>query len=257
MDVVSDIKIAFVLGTAIMLILVFGLLFVVLYYQNHFMKMKRKEADLLLKTALESEKNERERIAIDLHDGVQGDLNALKFTLAGLETGILDLNFKAHIQLLQKTLQQTIENVRVISQKLMPPLLEQKGLRPALEVYFEFLQMHSDVTFVLEGDLVGFEFNSHEKYALFRLIQELIQNMLKHGQVSKITLIIKSQSKDLQIEITDDGIPFDFFSTFEANHSGGLQNIMSRIKSIGANMKQVSDVGCNIYLIQFKKSNNV
>ena len=81
MDVVKDIKIAFILGTAIMLFLVFGLLFLVLFYQNHFMKMKRNEANLLLKTALESEKNERERIAIDLHDGVQGDLNALKFNL--------------------------------------------------------------------------------------------------------------------------------------------------------------------------------
>ena len=253
MDVVKDIKIAFILGTAIMLFLVFGLLFLVLFYQNHFMKMKRNEANLLLKTALESEKNERERIAIDLHDGVQGDLNALKFTLAGLETGVLDEKFKAHIQLLQNTLQQTTENVRVISQKLMPPLLDQKGLRPALEVYFEFLQTHSDATLDLKGDLDDFELSSHEKYALFRLIQELIQNMLKHGQVSMVQLMIESQTKELQIKITDNGIPFDFFSTFEANHSGGLQNIMSRIKSIGATMKQLSDDKSNTYIIQLKR----
>lgn len=253
MVVVGDIKIAFILGTAIMLFLVFGLLFLVLFYQNHFMKMKRNEANLLLKTALESEKNERERIAIDLHDGVQGDLNALKFTLAGLETGVLDAKFKAHIQLLQKTLQQTTENVRVISQKLMPPLLEQNGLRPAIEVYFEFLQLHSNVTLSLKGDLNDFELSSHEKYALFRLTQELIQNMLKHGQVSRIALAIENQKKELQITITDDGIPFDFFSAFEANHSGGLQNIMSRIKSIGATIKQVSDVGSNNYIIQLKR----
>ncbi len=253
MDVIGDIKIAFILGTAIMLFLVFGLLFLVLFYQNHFMKMKRNEANLLLKTALESEKNERERIAVDLHDGVQGDLNALKFTLAGLESGIVDTKFKAHIQLLQNTLQQTTENVRVISQKLMPPLLEQKGLIPALEVYFEFLQTHSDAKLDLIGDLHDFELSSHEKYALFRLIQELIQNMLKHGKVSSIDLCIESQSKELKIKIKDDGVPFDFFSTFESHHSGGLQNIMSRIKSIGATMKQVSDAGSNNYIIQLKR----
>lgn len=253
MDVVNDIKIAFFLGTAIMLFLVFGLLFLVLFYQNHFMKMKRKEANLLLKTALESEKNERERIAIDLHDGVQGDLNALKFTLAGLEEGVIDPKFKAHIQLLQKTLKQTAENVRVISQKLMPPLLEKDGLKPALEIYFDFLQTHSDAKLFLKGDLGDFELSSHEKYALFRLIQELIQNMLKHGQVSNIALTIESQFKELQIKITDNGIPFDFFSAFEANNSGGLQNVMSRIKSIGATMIQVSDMGYNIYIIKLKR----
>lgn len=253
MDVISDIKTAFILGTAIMLFLVFGLLFLVLFYQNHFMKMKRNEANLLLKTALESEKNERERIAIDLHDGVQGDLNALKFSLAGLETVVLDEKFKAHIQLLQNTLQQTTENVRVISQKLMPPLLEQEGLRPALEVYFEFLQTHSDTTLELKGDLNDFELSSHEKYALFRLIQELIQNMLKHGQVSVVALTIESQPNELEIKITDNGKPFDFFTTFETHHSGGLQNIMSRIKSIGATLKQLPSDGFNTYIILLKR----
>lgn len=254
MDIISDIKTAFFLGTTIMLFLVFGLLFLVLFYQNHFIKIKRNEANLLLKTALESEKNERERIAIDLHDGVQGDLNALKFSLAGLETVVLDEKFKVHIQLLQNTLQQTTENVRVISQKLMPPLLEQKGLRQALEVYFELLQTHSNTTLELKGDLNDFELSSHEKYALFRLIQELIQNMLKHGQVSTVALVIESQPKELEIKITDNGKPFDFFTTFKTHQSGGLQNIMSRIKSIGAILKQLPNDGFNTYIIQLKRN---
>ncbi len=253
MEITQDIKTAFILGTGIMLFLVFGLLFLVLFYQNHFMKMKRNEANLLLKTALESEKRERERIAIDLHDGVQGDLSALKFTLAGLESGVADPKFKAHVQLLQSTLQQTTDNVRVISQKLMPPLLEQKGIKAALEVYFDFLQSHSEATFVLKGDMNAFELSSHEKYALFRLIQELIQNMLKHGRVSKVELIFTSYVKELQIKIVDDGISFDFFSALESRHNGGLQNIISRIKSIGAVMKQINKDGFNIYIIQIKR----
>ena len=68
-----------------------------------------------------------------------------------------------------------------------------------------------------------------------------------------VQLMIESQTKELQIKITDNGIPFDFFSTFEANHSGGLQNIMSRIKSIGATMKQLSNDKSNTYIIKLKR----
>ncbi|MFM7855923.1 MAG: hypothetical protein ACKO96_29380, partial [Flammeovirgaceae bacterium] len=103
--------------------------------QNLDLEKKLYESPFAASTNVER-LNGKRVMYIDLHDGVQGDLNALKFTLAGLETGVLDSKFKAHIQLLQSTLQQTTENVRVISQKLMPPLLDQKGLRPALEVYF-------------------------------------------------------------------------------------------------------------------------
>ena len=105
----------------------------------------------------------------------------------------------------------------------------------------------------MKGDLNAFELSSHEKYALFRLIQELIQNMLKHGHVSKVELVFLSYAKELQISIVDDGVSFDFFSALELRHSGGLQNIISRLKSIGAVMKQVTKDGFNIYIIQIKR----
>jgi signal transduction histidine kinase len=78
MEGASEIKTVFWIGTFVMLFLAFGLLAMVLFYQRHFAKMKQKETELLLKTALESEKQERQRIAKDLHDSVQGDLNAIR-----------------------------------------------------------------------------------------------------------------------------------------------------------------------------------
>ena len=74
----NDINSIFWIGTFIMLFLAFGLLYMAAFYQRHFAKMRQKETEALLKTALESEKNERQRIAKDLHDSVQGDLSAVR-----------------------------------------------------------------------------------------------------------------------------------------------------------------------------------
>jgi signal transduction histidine kinase len=74
----SELKSIFFIGTFLMLFLAFGFLFMVLFYQRHLAKIKKKETELLLKTALKSEKKERKRIAKDIHDAIQSDLNAIR-----------------------------------------------------------------------------------------------------------------------------------------------------------------------------------
>ena len=73
-----EIKSVFWIGTFVMLFFACCLIFLVLFYKNYFFRMKQKETELLLKTSLESEKNERQRIAADLHDSVSSDLSAIR-----------------------------------------------------------------------------------------------------------------------------------------------------------------------------------
>ena len=77
----NELKSIIFIGTFLMLFLAFGLLFMVLFYQRHLAKIKKRETELLLKTALKSEKKERKRIAKDLHDAIQSDLNAIRIML--------------------------------------------------------------------------------------------------------------------------------------------------------------------------------
>ena len=74
----TEITAVYWIGTSVMLLICFGIFFLVLSYRNNLFKIKENEADLLLKATLEGERMERNRIAADLHDSVSGDLNAIK-----------------------------------------------------------------------------------------------------------------------------------------------------------------------------------
>ena len=73
-----EINTLFWIGTIVMLCVGMGLIVVSLYYSNRLNKVKKNEAEMLLKVSLESEKIERERIAADLHDSVSSDLSAIR-----------------------------------------------------------------------------------------------------------------------------------------------------------------------------------
>ena len=75
-------------------------------------------------------------------------------------------------------------------------------------------------------------------YELFRVVQELTSNMLKHGSITTCTARLNTSSKGVCFELIDDGIPFDFKAEYKLNKGTGLQNIQSRLKSISATLEQ-------------------
>ncbi|WP_353148809.1 histidine kinase [Flavobacterium sp.] len=226
------------IGTFLMLFLAFGLLFMVLFYQRHLAKIKKKEAELLLKTALKSEKKERKRIAKDLHDAIQSDLNAIRnyvilFSKKNSHTDAPEL-----LEAIHTSLEQTIENTRLISYELMPPLLETAGFNLALRDYFEQLSASSGKRFELDINLSETLVSNKISYELFRVVQELTSNMLKHGSITTCTARLNTSTKGVCFELIDDGITFDFKAEYKLNNGTGLQNIQSRLKSISATLEQ-------------------
>ena len=103
------------IGTGLIVILVLVLLSLAVFYQTYVMKMKRKEAELLLKTALESENQERKRIAADIHDGVSGDLNAIRNFLAVLHNSEEDVEKKHLFEEIKQGVEAALENTRLVS----------------------------------------------------------------------------------------------------------------------------------------------
>ncbi|WP_300567830.1 histidine kinase [Flavobacterium sp.] len=243
----------FWIGTAVMLLFAFGVLFLVLFYQNYFIKMKRKEAELLLKASLESEKQERMRIAADLHDGVSGDLNAIRNYLSILQRGEKDSEKQELFTEIKSGVEAALENTRQVSYKLMPPLLELAGFTVALQDYFERLTLSSKIYFEAVCKTDTPDFFQEVGYELFRIIQELTTNMIKYGSVSRCQVIIYSLEKEYCIEITDDGTPFDFKKHLLTSTGSGLKNISSRLKVIDANMEQQEVSEGNHFIITLKK----
>ena len=253
MEGTSEIRSVFWIGTAVMLFFAFGLISLVLFYQNYFTKMKRKEAELLLKASLDSEKLERQRIAADLHDGVSGDLNAIRNYLSILQKNEKDLDKQELFAEIKESVEAALENTRQVSYKLMPPLIELAGFTVTLQDYFERLSKNSDLIFDVICKEDSPEFSSEISYELFRIVQEFTTNMLKYGKITHCTVVLYSLNDKKFIEIIDDGESFDFKALSLTSKGSGLKNINSRLKVIESELLQREVVQGNHFVISLKK----
>jgi|688.fasta_scaffold15321_3 signal transduction histidine kinase len=235
-----------------MLFLAFALVFLVLFYQDHFIKMKRIEAETLLKTGLASEKEERQRIAKDLHDSVQGDLNAIRNYMVILQRKTDGEPYNSLILEAKDALEKAIVNTRVISNKLMPPLLETAGFSATLADYLEQFSLLSGKEFVYKTDFSAVQIPTEYSYELFRVVQEFCQNMLKHGQITQALVALYTTSQGVSLEIIDDGVPFDFKTAYHQSKGSGLYNIQSRLKSMKADLEQREVAVGNHFVIYLK-----
>lgn len=256
MESKSEIISVFWIGTIVMLFLAFGLLFLAIFYQKRLANVKQKEAELLLKTSLESEKKERQRIAKDLHDSVQGDLGAVRNYFTLLSKQITQKETQVLLIDIKEAIEQTIENARLISYNLMPPLLEISGLNIALREYFENLSKSTGKEFSLQTDIQNEIIPKEIAYELFRIIQEFTSNMLKYGSITECKLFLYETHDLLHLEIVDDGKPFDFKVSFLQSKGAGLYNIQSRLTSIDAKLVQRNVMKGNHFVISIHKKHD-
>lgn len=249
MEKIKEIDVIYWLGTAIMLVFGFGLIYLALFYTNYVTKLKKKEAELLLKASLESEKKERERIAADLHDSVSSDLSAIRNYLAVILKSEQDDGRIAVFTDLKEGVETAIENTRTISYRLMPPLLEKMGLVAALDDYLQRLSKQTAVSFSLQKHELSLALDAMVSYELFRVVQEFTTNMLKYGAVTQCVVIPYVLQQQFFIEIIDDGLPYNFQSASAAATGTGLKNISSRLKAIEAQLTQRDVVTGNHFVI--------
>ncbi|MEZ4853791.1 sensor histidine kinase [Flavobacterium sp.] len=253
MESPSEVKILFWLGTSVMLLLTFGLLSLVMFYQKQFLKSKQLESERLLKAILDSEKKERQRIAQDLHDGVQSDLRAISNYFLLLSRKIKEEQLQSLLKDTRNALEDTIESTRFISYKLMPPLIEIRGFVMAVQDYFERLSKSSNKKFSLQDNVKEIVVSDSVGYELFRIVQEFTSNMLKYGSIQECKLFFYEINNRICLELVDDGVPFDFMSSYKTSFGSGLQNIQSRLKSIHATLEQRKVVTGNHFVIYLPK----
>lgn len=213
--------------------------------------MKKKEAELLLLAALESEKKERERLAKDIHDGLNGDLLAVKnFThyYIKLEENKEKISILTQIE---EGINQAIENSRIISYKLMPPILEEKGYTIALKEYVDKIKLNSDIEFNIISNETSKILNNELAYELFRVSQEFISNLIKYNTATSCIIDIKVEKDKGTIEIIDNGTSFAFFESLKTSKGLGIRNIVSRIKAINGSLEQKKQTIGNHFIISF------
>jgi len=248
----ESLSLLFWVSTSVMLFLAIAFLLITLLYHRKASIIKQKESENLLKATLDTEKQERERIASDFHDSVSGDLSAIKNYINILDQKEEDAYKKTILHEVKDSLGIMLTNVRHINYNLMPPLLDTMGLIPTLKDYFERTKKLNDIEIHTAFKVDKLNINKSDAYQLYRILQELTANILKHNKASQISISIHKKLSSINIEISDDGFVFDFFESLKGSKGLGLKNILSRLNHINGDLEQPKTDKGNTLIIKLK-----
>jgi len=179
---------------------------------------------------------ERARIAADLHDGIGHLLGAIKLTTSVLhgrdesEQGILERS--------RGMIDDAAREVRQVSHRLMPRSLEELGLVPALCELAERIS-GATVKVSVVSDCEEHSVDEQTRIALYRITQEVLNNMLKHAEASDIKISLERNMNDLVMTLADNGKGFDTAS-IEESTGLGWRNIRSRVELVGGRLEVYS-----------------
>jgi signal transduction histidine kinase len=203
------------------------------------LSLKAAESDKkLVQTLLENQQiveNERSRLAKDLHDGLGGMLSGIKLTLGSFSGNmVLPVENAAIFTKVIHQLDNTIAEMRRVAHSMMPEALMRFGLAEAIQDYCDGI--NESGLLKMKFTLIGLN-GSIEKateVVLYRMVQELINNVMKHAAAKNIFIQINKHERGLTLTVEDDGNGFD---VLQIKKGDGLQNVQSRIDYLKGNME--------------------
>ena len=205
-------------------------------------KNNQQHAIKNLTAMLAGEEKERTRLARDLHDGLGGLLSSTKLGLSSLAEGSNEQSsVKNGITRSIELLDDAVDELRRLAHNLMPDLIIKYGLKEALKDYAARM---SQTNCQVECEFIQFEskLSVEHQISLYRIIQELVNNALKHAAASNIFIQLSAHKERLHITIEDDGKGFDT-KKIDLQHSAGMHNIQSRLSFLHGDMKVISVLG--------------
>ena len=211
-----------------------------------FAQEREQLTQLRAAAVLEAEEGERRRIGFDLHDGVGQLLTVAKLNLHALSEE-LSLNTVGQQALLDNALDvvnESFREVRSISHNLMPNALIKRGLAQAVRDFLD--KISPDGRLKINLEVVGLDRGGRLpatiENVLFRVVQEMVQNILKHAQATEVTLQIVRHADELTVLVEDNGVGFNP-STLGPDAGIGLKNIESRMAFLGGRVEVDSQPG--------------
>jgi two-component system, NarL family, sensor kinase len=213
-------------------------------------KIKELEEEkklLAARSIVNGQEEERKRIAEELHDGLGVLLSTAKMQFSSIKDKSPEN--RPLIEKASKLLEQATGDVRRISHNMMPGLLTKFGFFEAVEDLFEQINDMDDINakMLIEGETSRLPGNM--EIMLYRVVQELTNNTLKHAEAQNVSLIIKILKDQLFIQFSDDGKGF-VVEEKVGSKSIGLDSIFSRVKFLNGsvNLESKPGKGCTYFI---------
>jgi len=189
---------------------------------------------------VDGQENERKRIATEIHDSLGVLLSTSKMHITAIKDSSPEN--KALIDKATRFLDEAGGEMRKISHNMMPGLLSKLGLCEALEDLFDTLNDSEEIDARMEVIVAQKRLPENKDIMIYRVVQEMVNNTLKHAKAGKISLTIIVHPDQLNISYSDDGKGFDI-NEILGKKTMGVLSIRSRVKFLDGIIKIDSSPG--------------
>lgn len=238
----AEIILIYIIGTFGMVVFSGAIFLFFITYQKRLLKkeleiniIKSRQQEEILKNTVLSQEKERKRIAQDLHDEVGAMLSVIKLNISLFERKADNPGTKEFAFETKSYLDDVILQVRRISRALMPPSLEKLGLAVAVEELTDWVNKSEvmKVGYWRSGEQIRLD--NKKELAIFRIIQELLNNSIKHSNASLINIKMHFGFSIFAVSISDNGKGFEPEKIVKTGL--GLKNLESRTQILNGRMK--------------------
>lgn len=219
----------------------------------------KKVNNRLLNKVFDVQEEERKVLSRELHDEVSQSLASLLFLLTNLIDKEVDTLKKDRLILIKDELDKSLSNIRNIAVNLRPPVLEEHGLKAALNKFIdEYMSMYGiEVTFETNIEEIN---NDNFNITIYRIIQECLTNIKKHANATRVNVRFFMNSDYIVLKISDNGIGLSYDRILEARSEGrlGVYGIKERVLDFSGEFSvEKSEKYSTIIECKFKKINIV
>ena len=196
------------------------------------LRQHRAQLQDLTSKLITAQENERQRIARELHDDYSQRLAALVFDVVSLEQQppLLPELIGIALEPVREQLERLSDDLHNLAYKLHPSLLEHAGLQPAIEDQIREVTKRTGLSVSLKVNHVPSSLSLDHSTCLFRVLQESLQNVVRHACATEAIVKLKGSSKGVGLSVRDNGKGFDA-SDKSAHHKGlGLTSMQERLR---------------------------
>ncbi len=221
-------------------------LFGIVFYNQYRAKQNQKLQEAILRekergfeSVIQATEEERKRISKDLHDGIGQQLSALKMALKNMVSKISDEQQQEDLEIIADQFSKSADEVRQISHQMMPRKLMEDGLVEAIEDLLKSSFQFSEMQFTFEHHKIDQRFQERIEISLYRVLQELINNIIKHSEASEVSVQLIKNKEKLLLFVEDNGKGMD-----DSKSNGhGLINIKSRLDMVKGSVNYEPSAG--------------
>jgi signal transduction histidine kinase len=219
------------------LIICFVVGVIIIYFIISIVRQQRKNLELNRENILAeitAMEKERARIAADLHDELGPMLAAVKLKINSFE--LTDEDDKREVERTNEHIDGLIRRMREISYDLLPGMLTRKGLVQAIQQFVEYTTNANSLEIELDLPQASIYIDEQKSIHLFRIIQEIIHNTIKHSGATKLKIMMHEKKGLLILSTIDNGLGFDYHAVSKSERGIGLRSLLSRTEMIGGVM---------------------